>query len=173
MLGIYGAWHQSSNLQLGLAYSQGSSDLGGSVPSDDTVKVEKLTASAKLADVHARYFFGNSFSVTAGLFYRNVKRAMRLSDPFAITVDGSTTSTSYGSIFSIGNQWQLENGVHFGCDWLGITIPLQGTSSSDVSASGFSETGKNDQQDIQDKLAKNFQSAPLFTYLTLRVGYSF
>lgn len=43
----------------------------------------------------------------------------------------------------------------------------------DVSASGFSETGKKDQQDIQDKLAKNFQSASLFTYLTLRVGYSF
>jgi hypothetical protein len=125
------------------------------------------------ASLEARYFFGTSFSLLGGLFYRNIKSTINMTDFLQRSIDGSTSSTAYGPVLAIGNHWTMGNGFQFGCDWLGVTVPLQGTHSTSINASGASQAMKDDVTDRYESLAKTYQTSTLWTYLNIKIGYSF
>ena len=173
--GVYGFWHQSPNLHIGLSYAQGAANLTKSIPSADSLQMDKVEVSSQLASVDARYYFGNSFSILGGLFYRKIKTTLDMSTTtiFPLSIKSSTSSAAFGPIFAAGNHWTLDNGFHFGCDWIGITIPLSGSYSTQNSTSGLPSTTQVVVEETSEKLGKTFSSSPIWTYLNLQIGYSF
>jgi hypothetical protein len=118
--------------------------------------------------VHAKKFLANSFYVKGGVDYSTVK----YDNDYIWTT--SANKDAYGfeaSMISaalvIGNQWQWEN-FTLGCDWIGLTMPISQTISSEYADESSDLAAKYNKED-QQTLLKDTTAQALRFY----VGYTF
>jgi hypothetical protein len=169
----YGAkigMNQGTDLQFHLNY------LGGSKSISETAIDSSGTweSSAKLTGMYlsadARYFLGNSFNLSSGLGYRAATVDYTISGP--ATVSGKIDISSIVIPFFLGNIWSFDNGLYLGCDWVGVLIPISGSTKSSISGTLTSTQSKS----LNDSLVSTGDSLSKRTSITLlltHLGWAF
>jgi len=125
--------------------------------------------SAEFYQLHGRFFFANSFSLTGGgaaYVFRETKKY----EPYT---DGGEDPTSQsfllttGLHFTLGNHWQWDT-FTLGVEWVGIYVPFF------VADRAFVPSGLSDEEKDYEK--RKFESAsPIVVpeFLKVRFGLSF
>ena len=170
--GLSGEYHSSSKLLVGASLLTGTK----SKTIDDTQGGFGASASAKLTGtaflVTGRYFFGNSFNLTSGLGYRTasinytISVASSLSN---INIDGKLEIQSIVVPLFIGNRWSWKSGFSLGCDWIGIMVPVTGSSKGSVSGTLSSSDASSINDEfvaLGNSLAKQASATLLLTTLS-------
>ncbi|MCX6118594.1 MAG: hypothetical protein NT027_13710 [Proteobacteria bacterium] len=166
--GVYGASYLSSKLQVGARYIGGSKKLDVSETQGTTTYYATATLTGYLFDIDARYFVGNSFNILGGLGFRSANIKYSIEDRATTSVSGNITISSIVLPISIGNSWTWSNGFSIGCDWLGVQVPLSGSTKSSLSGTLSADTAKKLNEDLVntgDKLAKTTSLTLLLTHL--------
>ncbi|MFS4458159.1 hypothetical protein [Bdellovibrio sp. HCB2-146] len=114
--------------------------------------------------IHAKKFVSNSFYVNGGLDYSTIK----YDNDYIFTT--SSNKDAYGfeatmlsAGFVIGNQWQWES-FTLGCDWVGLTLPLSHSISSEYADASYTNAKKYNKED-QDTLLANGSAQLLRFYV--------
>lgn len=170
--GARGVYQLMPDLQLGLTFLTGSEKLKG-VSDAGTAVLTEATISGLALYGEARYFIGNSFSVSSGLGYRTANITYRIEDrSFGFYIDGKLNISSIVIPLFIGNHWTWDNGFTIGCDWAGVMIPIAGSSSASTEGNLGDDSVKqvNDAVvDVGDKLSKHIS----ITLALFKIGYMF
>jgi hypothetical protein len=178
LLGVgAGADWRVDDWELGLAGYGGTADLTGTLGDQVTTdshladyKVDNLSLSATLITVEARYFFGDNFTVTTGLGWRELKGHVRLSDPAGETLSADAAMRNLVATLAVGSVWAWDNGFFLGIDWIGVAWPL--TSAWNVETRG-SAPATHDLKDQADKLAQTLSRSPALILLLGAAGWRF
>ena len=172
--GAQASFNANKNVQTGLSFLAGGGDYKEKIGKTDRLNIDKFMIIGWQADFYFRYFIWNSFALKSGIGYRN------------LSVDFSSSSSSQKFVLDlklqissvvvpifIGNHWTLDNGLTFGCDWIGAFVPLYGESKASTTLTGASssiaEASNNQMQDLGKKLSKQVS----YTLLVFGVGYQF
>lgn len=117
---------------------------------DDIFESFELKTTA--IGLHAKKFLANSFYINGGLDYINLKYDNKY------IFNSSGVDDAYGfeanvwaASFTIGNQWQWES-FTLGCDWIGFTMPIANSVSSEYADAGWSNAKKYRDEDKQTLL---------------------
>lgn len=169
---LEGYWFQSKNLSLGLGYMSANSELEKIEDADFTT--ENFRLSAQLIGLRSRYFFGESFNMSAFLGQRVIRATVTIQSKSSTDkVDLAITTNSLMFGITVGNHWVLANGLTLGADWIGYFVPLDSSSKSTTKTEGRVTA-------VHDELAKesaegaaDVGKAPNGQLLVATIGYSF
>lgn len=85
-----------------------------------------LEGNGDLTSINYKRFFGNSFYLKSGLYYKNLKTKIDLDD-FYESKDRTERLQAIGLDFRIGNQWQWDY-FTIGVDWIAQNIDFYNIS---------------------------------------------
>lgn len=124
----------------------------------------ELKVKSNSFGVHYKQFTSNSFYYRFGADFRTVSYNYSYDSSFS-TDRRKFDGQSLAANFQIGNQWQWEN-FTLGCDWVGISLPLTGSTSNRevTSTSDFTNEDKRTTDD-EDYLVHRSQLNLLHFYL--------
>ena len=155
----------------GFVYAEDDFTSGSNI---EGLSLDRSTAQIIVVSGQAKYFFGNSFYVGAGIGYRSLSMDITISetttgDFFNFSVDGTAIVTDV----TIGNMWSFDNGLYVGFDWIGFILPL--TSSYELSTQSEGEFAALQEQleAISNDTAQEINSTTLIALLVLNVGMMF
>ncbi len=114
---VEGYWMPSPSMQVGLAYMQGSEDLG--TLEDTQFVTDDFGINAKLIVARFRYFIGNTFNLSAVLGERLINAHATISSKTTtdqVKLDINSNSTVVG--LTIGNHWTYDFGMTLGVDYV-------------------------------------------------------
>jgi hypothetical protein len=166
--GASASYSLNPNFKVGLTYLQGKK----SVDISDSTVTAKGDLTGMAVNIQARYFLSNSFNLSSGLGYRAANIKYNVADTVGNHVEGELKISSITIPFFIGNSWTWESGFTLGCDWIGVFIPLSGSSKGSTTGNLSSSTItdlNSDFVEMGDKLAKK---ASLTLALT-SIGWAF
>jgi hypothetical protein len=167
------AFYQAgSHFQFGALYLGGSKNLKDSLSPEPPIKITTLTFTSMAIWAYARFFIGNSFSVTSGVGYRNATGSLELVDDRGSEVFSTFSGTSIILPVAIGNHWSLGNGLVIGCDWITGMIPITSASSSTTSTNLGSEPLRK-LSDSFDSLGEDISKINSLTLALVSIGYTF
>lgn len=144
---------------------------------EDTKKLTNFKASQDFVHTYAmaKYFFGNSFNIGAGLGQRktilNYSFSPVQGTPTAVTESGEIISTSSTFFFNIGNTWTLDDGIFVGIDWISIANPLDTQIKSTRSNATDPELSYFHEESV--KYVEEHGQKETDEFLTLNLGISF
>ena len=177
---LHGYYAITSNLNVGLTYSSGEEDFKDELSNDVFFKkVHEASASAEVAAITARYFFGNSFYVNGGLGQRKVSLALDVeSELLDYRARGKIETNSVVALIGIGNQWQWDNGFSLGCEWIGASIPLTSSNSGEYkelsrNGTALADDSAEEANDDISEVARDLGKATLGRALMLSAGWAF
>jgi hypothetical protein len=165
-------YQAGSHFQFGTLYLGGSKNLKDSLSPEPPIKITTLTFTSMAIWAYARFFIGNSFSVTSGVGYRNATGSLELVDDRGNEVFSTFSGTSIILPVAIGNHWSLSNGLVIGCDWIAGMIPMTSASSSTTSTNLGSESLRKLSNSF-DALGEDISKINSLTLALLSIGYAF
>ena len=124
--------------------------------------------SEERAALQARYYPGNSFNWTFGLFYQKGEAELGADIPSTSKYDVFEME-SFGATLGFGNRWQWDNGITFGIDWFRVNQPFFGQWENE---SVLKQVSADDADDLK-KIMRAFNTLPTFVFLGLQLGYTF
>jgi hypothetical protein len=152
----------------------GSQDFKKIFPEDAQFAVTKANGSAFQIMANGRYFFGNSFSVLAGLGYRNGTVSFDVSAKQSqVSVASKATAQSVILFSAIGNHWAFDNGFTLGCDWIAASLPLSQSGSHTLTTTGLTASEQTTLKNIMSDLATDLGGITSLTLALVNVGYRF
>ncbi len=124
--------------------------------------------SEKRVNLQARYFPGNSFNWSFGLFYQKGEAELGGDIP-SVNGEDVFDMEAFGATLGFGNRWQWENGITFGIDWFRVNQPFFGQWEDEAV---LKQLGADDASDVK-KIMRAFNTLPTFVILGFRLGYTF
>lgn len=140
-----------------------------------SVNTDKFLVTGSLVLLQARYFFTNSFGVTAGLGYRGIGVDYKITDETqnSTWVGGEVNANTFVANIALTSGWAWASGFTIGCDWVGLSYPLYGITKSTVEVSGDISDSIDDFQDSSDKFANDLGNVQSLQFLLVSIGYTF
>ncbi len=171
--GAAASYNIQPNLAAGLTVLTGSRSISESTTDGGLT----ISSSAKLDGMAAygygRYFFGNSFNVTGGLGLRSATIKYEVDAPSIVThVDGKIDIQSIVLPVFIGNRWTWDSGFTIGCDWIGIMIPISGSTKGSINGTLTNDSMKKLNQDLVD-LGDSLAHTTSTTLFLTSIGWAF
>jgi hypothetical protein len=117
-------------------------------------------------------YFGNSFHIQLGPYLNDFEAGVGsdILDNLGAGARSSFGVEGLGLALGMGNQWQWQNGLSLGLDWLRLNVPVKETKvESRVLAD---VTNRKDAKEIKDAIRK-FNYIPTFVILGIKLGYTF
>jgi hypothetical protein len=168
-------YNLGSYWQLGASALYGSKDLSDKVGASGETKISKLTLTGSVIDVFVRWHpMHGTFSVKTGLGYRRATANYRI-ESAATFIEGSLNITSIVVPIFFGNHWSFDNGVQFGCDWIGAYVPLTGVARASASSNdpSLNSGGLESTNQTIVKLGDTLATKTSFTLAVISLGYQF
>lgn len=168
------SFNVGSRLQFGGSYLTGSKDQKSNIDG-----ASKFLLTTFAGQAYARWYpMAGTFSISAGLGHRQAHIEYRVETKSSdLFIAGELTVTSLVAPIFIGNHWFLNNGLFFGCDWIGVYFPLSGASKSKTTSNlGESASEQSTLQNLNDKLKKigdGLAKSKSATLALLSIGYQF
>ncbi len=166
------AWYASSSRwQWGGLVEAGALDLAPELQREADIRIERFLLTGALALGQARYFWGNSFFVSALIGGRQIHGSYAFADDSGNALLGDINVVSGVVGLGLGNLWSWDNGVFFGGQWAGLVVPIYSSATVTTTTEGAVSALIHDIQTEADALGKSIGEKQSEQRLHLIVGY--
>ncbi len=140
------------------------------------VRFKSATGMSVQAVLGSRYVFWNSFTLSAGLGYRQVVANYKLAvESTSRLSEASGTTVAKSLVFqsSLGNHWTFANGWTLGIDWLGLALPFAKGFTYKVLTGEISNDSGEDVSAAVENFSKKLSGTQTMTLGLIHLGLRF